>query len=170
MSAVHAREAALAAVLVLGAATPAAAETGKSIDVTAQIVAGCLVAADTGGRWGTIDLGTVAGVAGTGATATLISTAGAGIAVECTPGMSATLAADNGDHPAAGDRFLQRAGSAGTIRYQLFADGASIPWSVPLPLAFVGGRRAIPIRAVATLSGPTAAGTYTDTVRVTLTW
>jgi spore coat protein U-like protein len=39
-----------------------------------------------------------------------------------------------------------------------------------VPLAFANGVRTVPVRAVATLTGPTAAGTYTDTVRVTLTW
>ena len=156
---------------VAGLACPVSAETVQSFQISARIVAGCVVAADAGGRWGAVDLGSVAGVAGTTASATLLSTAGAGISIECTPGLSAALTADGGDHPAGGARYLQRASGAGTIRYQLFADNAATPWTNgTVPLAFSGAARLVPIRAVATLAAPAAAGVYSDTVRVTLTW
>jgi len=153
------------------ATSPSAAETVKPFEVTARIVSGCVVVQDAAGRWGTINLGSTAGVAGTSAQATLLSTAGAGLVIECTPGLLATLSADNGDHPSNGERFLQAAGGAATIRYRLYANGGSTPWSgTAVPLAFVTGAQVIPVRAVATLAGPAAAGTYTDTVRVTLSW
>jgi len=157
--------------LALCAAGPARAETVKPFEVTARIVSGCIVAQDAAGRWGTINLGSVSGVAGDSAQATLLSTAGAGLVIECTPGLSATLSADNGDHPSGGERFLQAAGGTGTIRYRLYANGGSTPWAGgTVPLTFATGAQVIPVRAVATLAGPTAAGIYTDTVRITLSW
>jgi spore coat protein U-like protein len=82
-----------------------------------------------------------------------------------------SMTADNGDHASGGERYLQATGGTATIRYRLYANGGSTPWAgTTLPLTFVTGAQTIPIRAVATLAGPTAAGTYTDTVRITLTW
>ncbi|MEH3047325.1 Csu type fimbrial protein [Sphingomonas adhaesiva] len=158
--------------LLLIAASPAAAETAKPFEVSARILPGCLVATDAGGRWGTIDLGRVAGVPGSIGDATLVSTAGAGLSIECTPGMTVNVTADTGDHAAAGERRLQRSGGTDTIAYRLFADGSSTPWAgAAVPLSFAaGGTRLLPVRARATLTAPVAAGTYTDTVRITLSW
>lgn len=150
---------------------PLAAETTRSFEVAARVVPGCVVATDAGGRWGTIDLGTTPGAAATSVEATLLSTAGSGLSIECTPGVTGSLSADTGDHPASGARRLQRTGSTDTIGYRLYADGGTTPWTTgTVPLAFTAGPRIVPILAVATLTGPTTAGRYTDTVRVTLSW
>lgn len=159
-----------AAVALLGAA-PATAEVAKPFEVTARVVAGCAVATDAGGRWGTIDLGRVAGAPGAAAEGALLSVAGAGLGIECTPGVSASLTADAGDHPLSGERRLGRTGGNETIGYRLYVDGAAAGWTgAAVALAFSGGRRVVPIRAVATLAAPVPAGTYADAVRVTLTW
>lgn len=164
---------ALTALLLAAAATPAMAETSRPFEVTARLLPGCLVATDAGGRWGTIELGSVAGVPGSVGDATLISTAGAGLSIECTPGTTVNVTADTGDHPAAGERRLQRSGGADTIGYRLFADGAATPWAgAALPLSFAGGAgaRLLPVRARAVLTAAAPAGRYTDTVRITLSW
>lgn len=162
---------AIAAALALAGTAPCGAETSRSFEVAASVVAGCLIATDAGGRWGNADLGSVPGVAGTSVEAAVISTAGAGLSIECTPGVSASLAADNGDHAAGGERYLMRAGGTATIRYRLYANGGTAPWAAStLPLVFTAGPRVVPLRAVATLAGPAAAGTYTDTIHVTLGW
>ncbi|WP_188658357.1 Csu type fimbrial protein [Sphingomonas metalli] len=151
-------------------AAPVGAETTKSFQVSAQIVAGCIVVANGQGSWGAIDLGSVAGTAGASAQGSLISTAGAGVSIECTPGLSATLAIDTGDHPAGSQRRLGLMGGTATIPYQLYVDGAATAFAGSTPLSFTAGPRLVPIRAVATLAAPAAAGRYTDTVRVTLSW
>ncbi len=163
------------ALAMLSLVTPwagAGAETARPFAVSARIVAGCSIAADAAGRWGAIDLGTVSGAAaGTTAQGALVSTVGAGIAIECTPGLSATLSADTGDHPdGGGGRRLMLSGGTATIGYILYADGATTPWTAALPLSFGTGQRLLPVRAVATLAGPAPAGRYTDTIRVTLSW
>ncbi|MFZ2997614.1 spore coat protein U domain-containing protein [Sphingobium sp.] len=152
----------------------ALAETTKAFQVSADIVQGCIVATNSNGQWGSIDLGTVSGVARGTVTADLLSGGVAGIQIDCTPNMSATISADNGVRGVAGVRALGLNGSSvSTIPYQLFADGSATPWTTQsIALVFGSGatRRVLPIRGVATLSGAMAAGAYSDTVRITLSW
>ena len=153
--------------------SPAAAETTKAFALTATVVNGCVIASNGGSNWGTIDLGTLPGTAGATADASLVSAGGAGIAIECTPGVTAAIAADGGDNAAAGTRYLKRSSGNQKIAYRLFANGSNAEWTtgtISLPFTSATGQRLVPLRAVATLSGPTAAGTYTDTLRITLTW
>lgn len=169
MTAVRTRS--LLGVTALLAAGPLAAETTRTFEVAARIVPGCTVATDAGGRWGTVALGSTPGATAATVEATLLSTLASGLSIECTPSVTAALTADAGDHPSGGERYLARTGGGGTVRYRLYADGGTTPWTgAALPLAFAGGPRVVPVRAVATVAGPTAAGSYTDTVRVTLSW
>lgn len=161
----------LAAMLALG--SPALAEMSKPFPVAAVVVNGCAVVTDGSGNWGTIDFGTTPGMSGATVQSSLVSAGGAGIAIDCTPGVVASLSADNGDNGAAGGRFLKQTGGTATIPYLLFADASATAWTtgaLSLPFTVNSGRRLVPVRGVATLSGPKPAGTYTDTVRVTLTW
>lgn len=150
----------------------AEAQTREDFQVSAAIVAGCSVALDGGGAWGRIDLGTVAGT-GTGAVeAAITSAGGAGLRLDCTPGTTASLSADAGEHGAGGTRRLAH-GSGATVAYELFVDGDPAPWrDRAIPVSFPAGvrRRSVPIRARAILAGALPAGRYADTVRVTLTW
>lgn len=149
------------------------AETTKSFPVSATIVNGCAVATNAGGAWGTIDLGTTPGTPDATAQGSLASAGSAGIVIECTPGVVAALVPDLGNNASAGVRYLRQSGGAATIAYQLFADGSSIAWgtgSLTLPFATGVTRRTVPVRAVASFSGPRPAGTYVDTVRITLSW
>lgn len=103
--------------------------------------------------------------------ASLLASGRAGIQIDCTPGMTASLTADTGDNAISGVRQL----ASGTVRvpYQLYANGSSTAWTTQaVSLAFPVGtqRQLFPVIAKATLSGPTQAGAYSDTVRVTLSW
>lgn len=154
------------------AAGAAEAQTRADVRVSASIVAGCSVALDASGAWGRVDLGTVAGTETGAVEAELIAAGGAGLRLDCTPGVTASLSADAGEHALAGARRLAH-GSGATVPYDLFVDGAAAPWrDAAIPLTFAPGvqRRTLPIRARATLSGALPAGRYADTVRVTLTW
>ncbi len=154
---------------LIAATAPARAETAASFRVSASVSRGCRIVTDDANRLGSIDLGSVAGLRSRTVEGALISAAGAGVSVECTPGVSASLSADKGEHPSGGERQLKLTTGLALIPYRLFADGQAAPWTDALPLPS-GGRRLIPVRAVATLAGPAVAGTYTDTVRVTLSW
>lgn len=154
--------------------TPLAAhpQMTKAFQVGAQIVAGCVVAVDGGGRWGSIDFGTVSGADSGTVEADLLSGAATGLQIECTPNMTASISIDNGDHSAGGVRRMAHA-AGDTISYELFADGSTTPWtSQALPLSFSAGQtlRVLPIRGRAQLVPPMRGGVYSDTVRVTLSW
>lgn len=157
---------------ILLAASAAQAETRRDFQVSAAIVAGCAVALDAGGRWGRIDLGTVAGTDTGAVEAEILAAAGAGLRLDCTPGVTARVTADAGEHGVGGARRLAH-GSGATVPYELFADGSATPWrDGAIPVSFAAGvhRRTLPIRARAALTGALPAGRYADTVRVTLTW
>lgn len=166
-----ARLIALSGALVAGAA---AAETQRSFQVSAAIVKGCVVAANGASQLGRIDFGTVAGTARGTQDAAMTNGAASGIAIECTPDTDVTVSADMGENASAGLRRM-RLGAAGTdfVAYQLFADGSSTAWTTQtLPLRFATGatKRTLPIIGRAQLTGALAAGSYADTVRVTIAW
>lgn len=168
------RSALLAAGLAVAVSPgPAAAGTKTaSFQVAAAIVTGCTVATDANGRWGTINLGTVAGAGNTSAAGTLLSGGSAGLQLRCTPGANVNIAADAGDHASGGQRRLAGNGSS-TIPYALYANGSATAWTTQtVALSFPVGVSAqtLPVRATATITGPVAAGTYSDTVRITLSF
>lgn len=152
----------------------AAAETSKSFVVSAQIANGCIVSTDGAAGLGRIDFGTASGVAQGTIDASLALGGSAGISIECTPGLTVNLTANAGAHADNGNRRMGPAtGGATPIPYQLFVDGSSTPWgaqAIPVPFQVGTGPRTLPIRGSATLTRPMAAGSYSDTVQVTLTW
>lgn len=159
----------------LAALAPAAvvAETSKSFQVTAAIVSGCAVALDASGRWGNIDFGTVPGTSTATVEADSVSAGVTGILLECTPGTTVAITADSGDNALAGVRRMMRGGSSDTIAYTLFPEGSATPWTTQaFSVAFAPGtsQRRLSVRGRVQLAGPMRAGTYTDTVRVTLSW
>jgi spore coat protein U-like protein len=153
-------------------ATSATAETSKSFQVSAVIANGCAVSTSGGGSWGSIDLGTVAGVSTGTVQANLVSSGNAGIQLDCTPGMTVNVTADTGLTPN-GSGVRQLASGTNTVPYLLYVNGSNTPWtSQAIPLTFATGTShlALPVTAKATLSGAQKAGAYADTVRVTFTW
>jgi spore coat protein U-like protein len=158
-----------------GLVTPAMAEMSKSFTVSATITNGCLVASNgSGGSWGSIDLGTVSGIAAQTASANLLSGGAAGLQLECTPGLTAAITADQGLNGAGGTRRLVHAADAASlIPYQLYANGSTTPWTTDaVALSFPVGTShlSLPVRAVASIPGAMRGGTYSDTVRVTIAW
>lgn len=162
------------AVIVCVAAVPmpATAQTTQSFTVGATIVPGCRVETIAGGSWGRIDLGTVPGTL-TGTVEADLIAAGAGISIECTPGTTATVRADAGQNATGGVRALIRTtGGAVRLPYRLILDGGS-EWttqSIALDFSTATPVRRMPVRGRATLPGALAAGRYTDTVRITISW
>lgn len=151
---------------------PAAAQTTQSFTVGATIVQGCRVETVAGGSWGRIDLGTVPGTATDTIEADLIA-AGTGIAIECTPGTTATVRADAGQNATNGVRALVRTnGGAARLPYRLVLDGGTEWTTQGIALAFTQATpvRRLPVRARTTLPGALATGRYTDTVRITISW
>lgn len=176
MSAARALLAVSAAVL---AVAPAAAQDRRaSFRVSAVVAAGCTVSSnagsgDAGGSWGRIDMGSIPGVGAGAASGSLVSGGVAGLVIGCTPETNASLTADAGENAVSGQRRLRRAGGGATIPYQLRVGAGAAAWDLqPVALAFPAGtsRRTLPVSATTSLTGAVAAGTYSDTVRVTLTF
>lgn len=164
----------LCAAMFAAIAGPARAETSKTFQVSADIVAGCMITLTSGGNWGRIDLGSQSGIASGTVQASLAAGAAAGLQIQCTPGTQLGVTADTGNQPIAGVRQMGIAGNAtARIPYQLYADGSATPWTTQsIAIAFPIGTslRALPIVAKATLGGSQRAGAYTDTVHITLAW
>jgi spore coat protein U-like protein len=167
----------MAAMMLAGAvaggcgATSATAETVKSFQVSAVVANGCSVTTTGGSSWGSIDLGTVSAVTAGTVQASLLQNGSAGLQLDCTPGMTASVTADTGLNASGGIRQL----ASGTARvpYLLYANGSSTPWTTnAIALSFPVGTShlSLPVVARATLSGTRPAGAYADTVRVTLSW
>lgn len=164
----------LIACVAASAVAPAAAQDRRaSFRVSAVVAAGCTVSSEAGGSWGRIDMGSIPGVGAGVASGSLVSGGVAGLVIGCTPETNASLTADAGENAASGQRRLRRTGGGATIPYQLRIGAAADAWNLqPVALAFPAGisRRTLPVSATTSLTGAVAAGTYSDTVRVTLTF
>jgi spore coat protein U-like protein len=163
----------LAGVLAGGyGAAPATAETLKAFKVSAVIANGCAITSTSGSNWGNIALGTVQGVTTGTVQASLLASGNAGIQMTCTPGMTANLTADTGQNVSSGG-VRQMANGTARIPYLLYANGSTTPWTTQtVALAFPSGTQSqlFPVVAKATLAGAMAAGAYSDTVQVTVSW
>ena len=154
--------------LLLAAPLPAA--TTSTFQVTAQIVAGCLV---VGGvtQYGTLNYGTQSALS-TGILST--SLGGTTVTFQCTPGVALSMSLDGGQNSASGTRNLKRTGGTQLLAYQLYRDAAytqalGIGQSVTLSYSDATAIK-LPVYGRTQLPGTLPAGTYTDAVQVTVTW
>lgn len=153
-----------------------AGEKTATFTVSAEVVNGCVFGSSSAASAapGTLDFGTLADLS-SHVDATSVSGAGS-IVVTCTPGTSLTIAFDNGSN--GGDssaRYLSN-GSGTQLAYQLYQDAAhasvwgsgALAYSIA---SFPATAQTLPVygRLFASGTAP-AAGTYSDTVTVTLTW
>ncbi|MBA6114905.1 spore coat U domain-containing protein [Pseudomonas sp. NC26] len=151
-------------------ATPLDAATTSTFQVSAQIVAGCLV---VGGvtSYGVLNFGTQSALS-TGILST--SLGGTTVTFQCTPGVTLSMRLDGGQNPASGTRNLKRNDGTQVLAYQLYRDaaytqalgiGQSVTVSYSDPMAIK-----LPVYGRTQLSGTLPAGTYSDVVQVTVSW
>jgi spore coat protein U-like protein len=148
--------------------------TTKSVTVTAQIVTGCGVTNGSGGalNFGTVDFGSHSAVAAGAVSAALVGNSS--VQIQCSPGTSVTMSVDGGlsANGGGGQRNLRGPGSV-LLAYQLFRDAGhtqtlGVAQAVSIPAS---GTFSLPIYASLSLPGRgIPAGTYTDTLQVTLTY
>jgi spore coat protein U-like protein len=153
--------------------SPASAELTKDVTVSADVVSGCRIATTASNSFGDADLGSYPGTSTATAEAVVVGAVGNGLKVQCTPGVQLNLSADGGDHAAGGQRYLAGPASSTPIAYSLYANGSGTPWtnnSIPLAFTSISPVQTVPIVVRSTLPGNARAGTYTDAVRVTLSW
>lgn len=154
----------------------------QAFRLSATIQAGCILG--SGGSdvasYGTIDFGTLSTLP---ANVDVASASGAGsIVLQCTPGTTVTIALDNGLNASgsiASGRNLKNTASTETLGYQLYQDAnRSTVWgngsnggSTLSITAANSAARTLPVFARLFARTPTpSAGTYTDTVTVTVSY
>jgi len=151
-------------------ALPLGAVTSSTFQVSAQIVAGCLVVGGVS-NYGVLNFGSQSALS----TATLsTSLGGTTVTFQCTPGVALSMSLDGGQNSASGSRNPKRNGGSQLLAYQLYRDAAlsqalaigqsvSVSYSDPTAIK-------LPVYGRTQLSGTLPAGTYTDVVQVTVTW
>ncbi|HHJ1297595.1 Spore Coat Protein U domain protein [compost metagenome] len=151
-------------------ATPLGAAPTSTFQVSAQIVAGCLVVGGVS-NYGALNFGTQSALA-SGTLST--SLGGSTVTFQCTPGVALSMSLDGGQNNASGTRNLKRTGGTQVLAYQLYRDaaysqafgiGQSVAVSYTDPTAIK-----LPVYGRTQLTGTLPAGTYTDVVQVTVTW
>lgn len=157
----------LLALLFSGSGVAHAATTA-TVQVSASIVAGCVVTS-TGGLYGTLSFGTYSALS---TTAVSVALAG-GVTLQCTPGVSVSMVVDGGLYNASG-RHLKVGSGTAQIAYQLFQDAAhsqnlGIAQSVNVPYTNANAI-SLPIFGYVLLPGNQPAGTYSDTLQVQLSY
>lgn len=149
---------------------PLDAALNSTFQVSASIVAGCLVVGGAS-NYGSLDFGTRSALS----TATVSTQlAGTTVTLQCTPGVALKMSVDGGQNTSAGVRNLKRTSGTSLVAYQLYRDaafsqllgiGQSVTVSYSDPTAIK-----LPVYAQAQLTGVLPAGTYTDVVQVVLSW
>ncbi|KFD20268.1 MULTISPECIES: Csu type fimbrial protein [Tatumella] len=168
----------LVALLTLFSVAVFADTTTSSFTVSSVITSGCALgtsSSDSVTDFGTLNFGSMSSIADN---VDVASTPGAGsIVVTCTPGTSISIALDYGLHGgSASERYMKNSDSTATLGYQLYQDAAhstvwgsgSLAYSVAsfpdTTQTYTLYGRLFPVTGLPT------AGTYTDTITVTLTY
>jgi len=150
----------------------------KSFAVTATISKGCAFGSSLNSPisdLGTINFGSMSSIPNN---LDVVSTTGAGsVVITCTPGIAVAIAMDYGTHGGnATQRYMGNSTNTGTLAYQLYQDaGRTQVWGTDLQAktisSFPTTTQTYPVyaRLFSATTLPTA-GTYTDTVTVTLTY
>ncbi len=159
------------AVTMLVTASPASALPTATFQVSAAVVAGCVISGTNTSVFGTLDFGSQSGVA-----TSTISTSyqqSASLNLACTPGTTLSMSINGGSNYTT-TRNLKHVSSADTIAYRLYSNAAlttAIPLNSAVALSYSNASNiTLPIYGQLTLPGPARAGTYTDTLTVTLSW
>lgn len=155
-----------------------AATATTSFTVSATVTNGCAFGnslSTSVSTLGTINFGSFASVP---TNVDVVSASGAGsVVVTCTPGATVTIAMDYGLHGGSvTQRYMTNSGATATLAYQLYQDSAHTKvWGTGAQAmtvsSFPATTQTYPVyaRLLSFTTSPTA-GTYTDTVTVTLTY
>lgn len=167
-----------ASVLALAIAAPASAGSSSgTIGVSLNISAACAVnggsATANMGQVGSITFPAQSGVFGNVDAALVPSAGSGGISVLCTPGLQPAMTIGAGAHDSGGVRHM--ASGSDTVAYRLYSDSGRtseiiVGQQISLGTATTS---AIDLPIYGRVSGggvALAAGSYTDTVQVTLSW
>lgn len=148
---------------------PLSAALTSTFQVSAQVVAGCLVVGGVS-TYGNLDFGNYSALL-SGPVSTTLS--GTTVTLQCTPGVKLSMSINAGQNNSNG-RNLKRSSGSQLVAYQLFSDAGfnqSIGIDQPVAVSYSNANAiTLPLYARAQLSGSVPAGSYTDVLQVQLTW
>ncbi|WP_372437230.1 spore coat U domain-containing protein [Pseudomonas chlororaphis subsp. aureofaciens] len=149
------------------------------VGVQMVIGAGCTISSGSvsGGinQWGTLDFGTHSDLSNLVDAQTV--GANGNIQIKCSTGLTPSLTVNAGLHASGGQRYMKNTATS-TIAYNIYSDAARsalIQANTPVDIspASTGNAVSIPLYGRVVPTGqntPTEAGTYTDTLLVTIAW
>lgn len=144
---------------------------GSTFQVTASIVAGCVISGTNTGVFGTLDFGTQSGVATSTVNASFVQSTSINLA--CTPGTTLSMSINQGSNFTT-SRNLKLPNFTNTVPYTLFSNASRttvIPVNQAVSLSYSNANNiTLPIYGQLQLPGTARAGVYTDTLTVTLSW
>ncbi|USI71600.1 Csu type fimbrial protein [Sphingomonas morindae] len=170
--------AAVAAATVCSAPAEAAGSSTGTVGVSLNVTAACAVNGATSiganlGQIGSIAFADQPGLFGNTDASMIATGGGTGLSVLCSPGSTPTLTVGSGANDAGGLHYM--ASGTNKVAYHLYSDsgrtneiaiGQSISLGTATSTAFN-----VPIFGRVSSNGAVlAAGTYTDTVQVTIAW
>ncbi len=153
--------------------TAAQALPTQTFQVTASVVAGCVVTGASNGVWGTLNFGQWSAIDTRPVSASFV--ASSALQLACTPGTTLNMAINGGSHFTT-TRNLKIASNSERVAYRLYREAnhnASSEIGVNQSVGISYGDAnhiTLPIYGLLQLSGPTRAGVYSDTLTVTLSW
>ncbi|WXL27871.1 spore coat U domain-containing protein [Ectopseudomonas mendocina] len=168
--------------ILLGSPVHASANNlAGEVEVKMVIGAGCSI---TNGnvnagvnQWGTLDFGSHSELSNIIDAQTLGSSGN--IQIKCSTGLSPSLSINSGLHSTGGQRYMKHATTPETIAYNVYSDATRnqlIQPDTPVNISAVATGNAVDIPLYGRVSpanqGSTspAAGTYSDTLLVTISW
>lgn len=145
----------------------------QTFQVSAAIVAGCVVSGTNTGVFGALNFGTRSGVETNTISASYVQSSNINIA--CTPGTSLSMSINGGSYYTT-TRNLKLANFNNTVAYRLYTNASysaasEIPVNQNVALSYSNANNiTLPIYGRLQLSGVQRAGSYSDTLTVTLSW
>lgn len=177
---------ALAALCCALSSTSAYADVTGTVNATITLTTACRINnnvvpdGQTGVAFGTVNFGTQNSYFTT-ADAQLVGTAGNGIAIQCSDGITPTIAFSGGNFPGLGSsntgntgvRAMKHATAANYVTYNLYSDasgGTIIPVDGTIELPSDGTSRTVPVFGRAFGAANLVTGAYSDVVVVTISF
>jgi spore coat protein U-like protein len=145
----------------------------QTFQVTASVVNGCVVSGTNPGVFGTLDFGTQPGVGSSSVSAAFVQSTT--ITLACTPGTTLNMSINGGSNYGS-SRNLKVANNTNLVAYSLYTNAShsaasAIPVNQNVALTYSNANNiTLPIYGLLQLSGVNRAGTYSDTLTVTLSW
>lgn len=173
MAGIEIRAAGCCGLLALTACQHALALPTQTFQVSAAVAAGCVISGTNTSVFGVLNFGTRSGVETANISASYVQSST--IAIACTPGTALSMSINGGSNYTT-TRNLKLANFSNTLAYRLFTNASysaasEIPVNQNVALSYSNANSiTLPIYGLLQLRGAQRAGTYSDTLTVTLSW